>query len=306
MYVFISMDLSKYEYVELCLDSLDSVPTTSGYLNTDWPTFYLSRPLYNAAYVKVLQAEIPFSYYVINSQNNRFSLTEPAGTATVTLPVGNYNSATLSATLASVLTSTSSGLNGRTYSVTYNSSLEKFTITTSSGDFILTFTDSNQTNPRNVIGFLAGANTSSGSVLVAPLTSQISGPNYVYLNSTQIGPLVNTLLPQNSINLQSGQKGPQIARIPIRCNPGDVSFYEDPAPERWFDIDNLRQIQSLDIFLTLGNQAPEQALRLNGQNFSIKLGVLLQKEVRTSYEKSTPAFGQPIVMGSTNAPWRLM
>jgi hypothetical protein len=306
MYVFISMDLSKYDYVELYLDSLDSIPTNSGYLNTDWPTFYLTRPLYNIAAIKVLQAEIPFSYYVINALNNRFSLTEPAGTATVTLPVGNYNSTTLSAALATVLTSTSSGLNGRTYTVTYNNSLEKFTITSSTGDFVLTFTDSNQTNPRNVIGFLPGTNTSSGSVLAAPYTSQISGPNYVYVNSTQIGSITNTLLPQNSVNLQSGQKGPQIARVPIRCNPGDVSFYKDPCPDHWFDLENLRQIQSLDLYLTLGNQAPEQALRLNGQNFSVKLGVLLYKDVRTVYEKPTPAFAQPTVMGSTSTPWRLM
>lgn len=287
--------LTDYEYVELYLDSLDGVQTDGSYLKTDWPTFYLSRPLQNIAAMKVVQAEIPFSYYVVHGINNTFTLTEPAGSATVTIPIGNYNSSTMATALGAALTAASVGLNGRTYTVTYSSSLEKFTITASAGDFTLTFTDSNQTNPRSILGFGPGSSTSSASVLTAPYTSQLTGPNYVYLNSTQLGPITNTYLPQNSVNLQQGQKGPQIARIPIRCNPGDVTYYKDPVPDTWFGLENLRQIQNFDLYFTLGNQAPP--LRFNGQNFSIKIGVLLTKEVRTNFSNPTPAFGQPTILG---------
>lgn len=303
MYVFNRMDtLGQYEYVELYLDSLDGVQTETSFLKTDWPTFYLTRPLNNIAGMKILQAEVPFSYYIINSKNNTFLLSEPAGTATVTLPVGNYNSSTMSSALSTALTTASTGLNGRTYTVTYSSQLEKFSITSSSGNFSLTFNTSNQDNPRTVLGFDAGISTSSGSVLLAPNTSQLTGPNYVYLNSTQLGPITNTYLPQNSENLQQGQKGPQIARIPIRCNPGDVCYYKDPSPDHWFNFENLRQIQSFDMYFTLGNQAPERALRFNGQNFSIKVGILLFKDVKTQYDKASPAFGQPVTMGVTRFP----
>lgn len=283
MYAFNSMNSTKLEYVEVYLDSLDSVQTDPQFPKTDWPTFYLNRPLQNIAFMKVLEAEIPFSYYVINQYNNTFFLTE-SSSALVTIPVGNYTSATLATTLGSVLTQASLGLGSRTYTVTYSSMTQKFTVTASTGTFSLVFgssTDSGQTNPRLILGFNPGFNTSIGSVLVAPNVVQISGPNYVYLNSTQLGPLTNTFLPQNSVNLQSGQKGPQIARIPITCNPGDMTYYNDPAPEKWFSLENLRQIQNLDLYFTLGNQAPEKALRFNGQNFSVKLGLLLLREAAT-------------------------
>jgi hypothetical protein len=274
----ILMDLKNYEYVEVYLDSLDGIQTEGSYLSTDWPTFYINRPLLNIVAMKVIQAEVPFSYYVVNNDNNTFILTE-TGSTIVTLPVGNYNSSTLCTALETALTTASTFLGSRTYTVTYSSITQKLTVTASTGTFTLTFgtgTDSGQYNPRLVLGFGPGANSSSGSVLVAPYTAQISGPNYVYLNCTQIGGITDTYLPQNSVNLQSGQKGPQIARIPIACNPGDVSYYNDPVPEKWFSMENLRQIQNLDLYFTLGNQGPR--LRFNGQNFSVKIGMLLLKD----------------------------
>jgi hypothetical protein len=289
MYVFNIMD-PQYEYVEVYLDSLDSVQTDPAFLKTDWPTFYLNRAVQNVAKMKVLSAEIPFSYYVINATNNTFFLTE-SSSALVTLPVGNYTSSTLSSTLGTALTTASLGLGSRTYTVTYNNTTQKLSIT-STGAFSLTFgssNDSGQTNPRFILGFNGGVISSVGNAITAPNAVQITGPNYVYLNSTQLGSITQTFLPLNSINLQSGQKGPQIARIPIQCNPGDVSYYTDPAPEKWFDLENLRQIQNLDLYFTLGNQSVERALRFNGQNFSVKLGLLLYKNA-TNQVGSQPLF----------------
>lgn len=287
MYVFNSMDPLQYEYVEAYLDSLDSIQTDPAFAKTDWPTFYLNRPLLNVAFMKVLQAEIPFSYYVINANNNTFFLTE-VGSTLVTLPVGNYTSSTLSTALGTALT-TASGIN--TYTVVYSNVTQKFTITSTGGAFALVFgspSDSGQSNPRLILGFNAGTNSSTGNTLVGPNTVQITGPNYVYLNCPQLGPLTETYLPQNSINLQSGQKGPQIARIPIECNPGDVSYYADPAPEKWFNVENLRQIQNLELYCTLGNQSVERALRFNGQNFSVKMGFLLLKDAKNETVVNRP------------------
>lgn len=292
MYAFNNMNnlSSQYEYAEVYLDSLDSVQTDPYFSKTDWPTFYLNRPVTNIAYMKVLQAEIPFSYYVINDYNKSFLLTE-SGSALVTLPIGNYTSSTLATALGTALTQASLGLGSKTYTVVYSNVTQKFTITSSSGVFSLVFgssDDSGQSNPRLILGFSAGVNTSVGTTLVAPNVVQISGPNYVYLNSTQLGPITDTYLPQNSVNLQAGQKGPQIARIPITCNPGNVTYYVDPAPEKWFSLENLRQLQNLDLYFTLGNQAPEKALRFNGQNFSVKLGLLLLKDATNQTAPSNP------------------
>lgn len=59
-------------YYEFELDSLDT--TTSGKdgaASTDWPVFLLGgkMPLSNIAAVKILECQIPFSWYVFNTQN---------------------------------------------------------------------------------------------------------------------------------------------------------------------------------------------------------------------------------------------
>ena len=82
------MDL---EYGEIYLDSSDAINVTPLYATTD--------------------------FYVINSENNTFTLTEVTSD-TVTIPVGNYTSVTLPTALTAALTSTSLGT--RTYTVTYS------------------------------------------------------------------------------------------------------------------------------------------------------------------------------------------
>ena len=102
------------EYVEIYIDSRDGITTTNSSLVTDWPTIRFETPLSNIEKMKVLEAEIPFSYYVVNASNNTFSLEEPTiGTTQVTLPVGNYTSTNMSSTLSSALTLASTTLGNR-------------------------------------------------------------------------------------------------------------------------------------------------------------------------------------------------
>jgi hypothetical protein len=263
------------EYNEIYLDSRDSITNNLQYPNTDWPLFYLTRPLYNIVAIKVLEAEIPFSYHVINNQNNTFLLTEPlVGSATITIPSGTYTATTLATTLASLLTTASPA--SRTYTVTFNTATQKFTFTTNFDTFVLTFgttTDPGVTNPRWILGMNPGANASTGVTLVSPFSVQVSGPNYVYLNSDVFGVSFRTTVPQNYI--AGGGKGPQICKIPINGSYNQICFYKDPAPEKWFSIENLQQVQSFDLYCTLGNS--NQKIRFNGQNFSVKLGVYTKK-----------------------------
>lgn len=276
----------EYQYVELELDSKDSQKTNDQDDKTDWPTFFLTRPLQNIVGMKVLQAEIPFSYYVINSSNNTFSLNESGvvPTATVTIPVGNYTSSSLASAFGTALTTSSVALGAKTYTVVYSTLTQKFTITSTAAPgstFTLTFgtsTDTGNTNPRFYLGFPAGATTSNTTPsLESPNIPQISGPNYIYLNSEVLGQLNNCYLPQNAANLSSGVSGPQLCRIPITCNPGGVSYYVDPDPQKWFDLDNLYQITSFDLYCTLGNTSSQTPLRFNGTGFSVKVGLILKR-----------------------------
>src|SRR6478735_11533871 len=276
-------------YIELSLDSRDGIATTSQYSNLNWPKFRFSRPIQDIAGIKVLSAVIPFSYYVINSNNNTFGLSESlVGSAIVTIPVGNYNATTLAAALASALTTASVVTGGNlTYTVTYSSLTGKFTITNNAlgaNTFTLTFGvygDGGITNPRFVLGFNDGLIFSVGHVIEAPNVAEISGPNYVYVNSEKLGQFSNVFLPADAINLNGGNIGPQLARVPMDVNPGDICFYEDPDPNKYFDLEHMNQLSDCDFFISLGNLR-NVPVDLNGLPFSLKLGIVLYKPTRTT------------------------
>lgn len=273
-------------YYEFELDSLDN----SGAFNTnvsplDWPVFLLGgkKPLSNIAALKILEVQIPFSYYVINSGNNTFLLYEEnqlVTSSTVTLPVGNYTPAQMCSALGTALTSAS--LNARTYTVTYNDQTLKMTITSTAGlAFTLNFgapTNSGNVNPRLYIGFPGGNSTSTGgspNTLVTPNAISLSGPNYIYVNSQTMGQLFNIYLPKGAFNLGGGNAGPQMAKIAVNANSGGVISWQDPDPEKWFDVESLSQLNQIDFYLTLGNTTTQIPLKLNGLSFSLKLGILV-------------------------------
>jgi hypothetical protein len=128
------------------------------------------------------------------------------------------------------------------------------------------------------IGFPGGFTISTGGVpnrIVSPNAIMLSGPNYIYVNSQKMGTLFNVYLPQGAFNLGGGNAGPQVAKIPVNTNSGGVVFWQDPDPQKWFDVGDLDQLNDIDFYLTLGNTTTQTPLDLNGLSFSVKLGVLL-------------------------------
>ena len=282
------------QYFEIEFDSLDTNTTPDGASKTtDWPLFLLGRPLTNVAAIKILEVQIPFSWYVYNSTNNTFVLSESdslSTSPTITIPIGNYTSTSMSATLAALLTAASPA--SHTYTVTYSGSSNiaaatgKFTISSNAGStntFSLTFGSSispGNTNPRLWLGFNPGANSSNASqILVAPNVASVTGPNYLYVNSNKMGQLCNLYLPQGAYNLGKGTNSPQMAKIPVDVQPGGVVYWKDPDPQKWFDFENLSNFANIDFYLTMGNTSAQTPLQLNGLSFSIKLGVLVNKMV---------------------------
>jgi hypothetical protein len=65
-----------------------------------------------------------------------------------------------------------------------------------------------------------------------------------------------------------------MAKIPVDVQPGGIIYWKDPDPQKWFDLENLPNLMQIDFFLTLGNTTSEIPLSLNGQAFSLKMGVL--------------------------------
>ena len=287
------------EYTEFELDSFDcNQAKNENFFTTDWPNFFLGKPLNNVAAIKVLEAQIPFTFYLFNTRTNTFTLSESAAggapfTTTVTIPVGNYTAMTFPAILAAALDAASHY--GYTYTVTYLTATQLLQITSSNttagGYFTLNFgtdiTDAGHTNPRIWMGFSGGVNMSSvgtSQVLVSPSVVQLSGPRYLYICSTQVGALVHLYLPGNGIvnPSQSGADGPQIAKIPICANPGSTITWTDPSPLMFFDVGNTNFNGSLDLYCTLGADKQQYPIDFNGAAFSIKLGVLTNVESHQS------------------------
>lgn len=226
------------KYTEFEFDSLQTIQSfNTHHYTTDWPLFLLGKPLTNIAALKIVEAQIPFSYYVFyaatadsNSSNNTFTLTESdgGGATTVTIPAGNYTSTTILTALASALNAASA--NSHTYTVTYSSTTQLLTITSNAGGantFTLTFgtsvNDPGWNNPRLWLGFSGGANISTtGQVLVAPSVIQLTGPNYIYINSVTLGAMIKLYLPANyNTGGQLSADGPQAAKIAITSQPGN-------------------------------------------------------------------------------------
>lgn len=304
----------EFEYYEFSLDSLDADSAfTNSATSTDWPLFTVAGkgPLQDVVAIKVLEVQVPFSWYVINSANNTFLITEDdlgvPLTATVTIPIGNYSAVGMATALSASLTSATQV--GSTYTVTYNNLLQKFEFVSSSNtnSFFFTFgagfglpgvqPNSGNRNPRLWIGFGPGASSTSTSIssfqrLTSPNVVLTSGPSYLYLNSQKLGSDVDVYLPQGAFNLGGGKSGPQIAKIPINVNPGGIIFWQDPDPEKWFKYTQLQTLNAFDFYLTLGNTTSENPLKLNGISFSLKLGIIRQLKMTTENVQPTTSNGR--------------
>ena len=184
-------------YLEVELDSLDNSGSNNGSASaTDWPLFKIGgkRPLTDIAACKVLEVQIPFSYYVFNANNvgaggigygsNTYSATQIpvgymqlyefaglGGTNGYTLVpwqyYGNFTSTQMITQLGNALTHASSGiLNSLTYTVGFDSTTQQFWVDNGSTTvrFALIFgtnTNSGNVNPRLWLGFNAGVNNST-------------------------------------------------------------------------------------------------------------------------------------------------
>lgn len=295
------------KYYEFAIDSFDGgQPFASGVSKLDWPIFQVGgkRPLRNIAAIKILEAQIPFSWYTLNSSNNTFIL-EEAGAAPITVTMtwsapgdalvpaeGNYSISDYVGTNGLLTNSLNwaSDANGvnTTFNSAYNDKVFKIEIwnnvATPGRQFILKFgndaTDPGNTNPRYLLGFGPGNNTSQGwnstvgDYLQAPFVAQTTGPNYLYINSQRIGNLTDMYLPKGATNLGGGNSGPQMCKIPVDCQPGGIIYWRDPDPEKYFDLENLDTLSEIDFYLTLGNSSGQVPLKLNGGNFSLKLCIL--------------------------------
>ena len=264
------------------------------------PKFVIGPIFDNVLGVKLISAQIPFSYYVFNSTNNTFTLTATSGGPyTFVIPVGNYTAATLATALAAELNAIDPA---GAYTVTYSATTGKFTFTSLTPGYSFTFTftelpasQTNEgpgaTNPRLWIGFPAGDTSSTTGTIVAPFVANISGPGYLLLIAS-LGARISRSVRVNGFN---SEDPPLLAKIPVNVNPGGLILFEDPTENYAFDMAD-GYLQEIEFSLQFGDS--NLPVDLNGQPWSLVLQVLTKRD--TSLSKYLPvsgAKGVPTITG---------
>ncbi len=89
---------------------------------------------------------------------------------------------------------------------------------------------------------------------------------------------------------QLAADGPQMAKTPITSQPGGITFWQDPDPQKWFDLENWASMQNVDFFISLGDN-PEP-VAFNGNQFSIKLGILTNVTMHSEFVGGSAANGR--------------
>lgn len=138
--------------------------------------------------VSLVYASIPNTIYNITSSNNSINWNDGSSTLTTTIPVGSYSSSTLSSTLATAMTTSSSGHGNLTITISFSTLTYFFTISAGS-NFTLNF-NSASTTMASILGFnkssLSGSSSYTGTVVPSIFAPQhleiriteLSKPNY--------------------------------------------------------------------------------------------------------------------------------
>jgi len=163
--------------------------------------------------VQLLNAQIPYSFYVINYTNNQFKY--QLGSATIftsTIPVGNYNGNSLITALKAALTS-----NLITLTISLSAIDGKLTFTHASSNFTfysLTY------SILPILGFLSGTNyTSTSFTLTTYYPLNLLGIKTLQIRSSN-------LIMSNISSVQGGQTT-LLSTIPVDCTPFGMINYAD-------------------------------------------------------------------------------
>lgn len=277
-----------FEYIELCLDSWDSSASgsstfegstsPSSQIQYSWPQFYFSQKNLVVAAMKIISAEIPFVYDTVTPVNNTFILTVNGVQTTITIPVGTYTGTSLAAAMQTAIAAVSVG-----FLVTWSTSTLRFSYTFAGGAVTWGFIFTSKQSAYSLMGFLpVSTNTQVGNgTMLSSTVASPTGPYYLYLNSRSLGSLINFNLPDAA----APGAGPEMARIPITENFGELIVYRDPDPTKYFDFFIGHQFNNFDFYLTLGSDQFQKPVDMKGAPWSLKVGLLVYRDASQNLGK---------------------
>lgn len=212
-------------------------------------------------YVGVRNAVIPYSWYVVNSTNNKLDLSIEGYIYNITIPSGNYNVNTLATQLKTLILQ-----HGYDFTITYLGKTNKFYFLNS----LFAFSFLSSSTCFELLGFREGftftasviPNQSPQHELYSTIGINLFVVRAVYVNS-------NNFILQN-INNSTPQNAGILASISTTGNPNSIIHYENTTSKH--KIHHLNNITNLHIKLT---DQDGDILELNSINWSMTLEITI-------------------------------
>jgi len=206
--------------------------------------------------VGLTSAEIPYSFYNVDSRNNKVTIDAGSdGTATIILPEQNYDVDSLKKNLNNLLVAA----NVLNTTVDFDKNTNKFTFTNTNGG--LKITSTTMTRELGLVqNQINGPYTAS---LTSSNACNLSGTSSVYVNLNNV----------SITNLDSrGDLNGVLAKLNVNVAPSEFIFYQQT--ENQYYVTSDRQINFFSILLTDDNN---ELLNLNGVYFSVSITIHFQK-----------------------------
>jgi hypothetical protein len=177
--------------------------------------------LYNT--IRVLHAEIPYSFYIINEYNNTLVMS----TGTITMPYGNYNANTFMRMIQPLMPT---GM-----SITFDTSNGIFTIS-----YNQAFTIYNTSTCKTILGFKSTLLSSSGNTIIFPFPGNFLGTKNLYVKTPNIILENYNTITKDYITLFS---------IPVNVPPFGIIIYDNTSGSKNY-IKNSTSMDYLEVIIT--------------------------------------------------------
>jgi hypothetical protein len=179
--------------------------------------------LYNT--IKLLHAEIPYSFYIINEYNNRLDMS----TGTIIMPYGNYNANTFMRMIEPLM--------HNNMSISFNTSNGKFTFTHNQP-----FTIYNTSTCKLLLGFDSTLYSDNGNI-VMPYPANFLGTQNLYIKTT------NLILENYNTSTKDYIT---LFTIPVNVPPFGIIMYDNTAGSKNY-VKNKFSVNNLEIIITDDN-----------------------------------------------------
>jgi hypothetical protein len=194
----------------------------------------------NVVSVRIIEAMIPNSQYVINENNKWLDIILPAGTTetNIELTPGNYSFSSLGAHLVTIL-----GNAGHVFTVILDNTATRNTTITAASKFTLLFkTGQNaKCSIANVLGFKQEDKESISNVAVSDYAYHLNNSKYVDIQIDEIPDIGNTL------DIKQDETRQILKRIPIDVDFGQEKFYFVTDSDRSYNYFTPIELSKLTI-----------------------------------------------------------